>query len=275
MGKTSLILAELLGINSRPLFVSGVPNLKIDYVKPPPLDEWTELRPDQDDPNLLLPYFTFPPLSIVWLDEAQRVYRPRTTNSKVPDIVAAFETHRHLGLDFYLSTQHVNLLDGNIRRLIGRHIDVRGSWLGRYKYEWVGLGDPDSKSSREQAARTRFKPPSEVFDLYKSAEVHTKPIMPKVNNTMKVFIFVVIFLIIGSYFMFKKVSNMTDKSTAETVTETTTNAIENNDIKITGYFLNDGQYQIILDDSSILTADAFEISEHSMRFKSGSIWYVY
>lgn len=275
MGKTSFVLSELLGIKNRPLFIMGIPHLTIDYVKPPPVDDWTELRPDNDDPTLMLPYFTFPANSIVILDEAQRVYRPRTTNSKVPDIVAAFETHRHLGIDFYLMTQHINLLDGNIRRLIGRHIDIRGSYLGRYKYEWLGLGDPDSKASRDQAARKRFSPPKQVFDLYKSAETHTKPIKPKMNNTMKVFFLVFVIIVIGSYSLYGRVAERTTYKTPQSEKQILASAPEKTDIKITGYYLNDGQYQIILDDASILTADSYEITQNSMRFKSGALWYVY
>ena len=172
-GKTALVVSMLMDIKDRPIFVMGIPELKLDHVVCPPVSEWTEYRQSPEDPSISLPYFTFPPNSIVVLDEAQRVYRPRGVGSKVPPEVAAFETHRHTGVDFILLTQHPNLLDSNIRKLIGRHIHIRVTALGRYRYEWPELGDPESKNSRDMAARERYSPPKRAFSLYKSSELHT------------------------------------------------------------------------------------------------------
>lgn len=174
-GKTALAVAMLLEERgARPLFVSGIPELKIDHQPTPPVDDWTEEVPTPEDPNFKKPVFTFPPHSIIVIDEAQNIYRPRATSAKVPPHVAAFETHRHTGVDFWLITQHPGLLDGNIRKLVGRHVDIRNTLLGRYLYEWPECGDPGSKSSRQLSASRRYKPPKKVFGLYKSATVHLK-----------------------------------------------------------------------------------------------------
>lgn len=77
-------------------------------------------------------------------------------------------------MDIWLITQRVGLIDANVRGLCGRHIALRSTALGRYKYEWPECGDIDSKVSRDTAARIRYKLPKHVFKLYKSAEVHTK-----------------------------------------------------------------------------------------------------
>lgn len=111
--------------------------------------------------------------AIIFIDEAQRYFRPRPQGSKVPDCVAAFEVHRHQGLDFVLITQRPSLIDFNIRGLVSRHIALRAGWFGRYLYEWSEVGDIESKTSRETAARQRFKLPKDVFDKYDSAAVHT------------------------------------------------------------------------------------------------------
>lgn len=175
MGKTSLCLDMMLKERGqRPLFVMGIPDLKVDHFPTPPVDEWTELRQDKDDPALMLPYFTFPERSIVIIDEAQRVYRPRAAGSKVPPHVAAFETHRHTGVDFWLLTQDAALIDSNIRRLVGRHIHIMPTIMGRRLYEWPTIKDPESKTDRDLAAQRPYKPPRHVFKLYKSAEAHTK-----------------------------------------------------------------------------------------------------
>lgn len=179
MGKTSLLVSMMMKEQAqegggRPFFVMGVPDLQLDHSKCPPVKEWTELRPDPDDPDLMLPYFTFPPNAIVVIDEAQRVYRPRAAGSKVPDHVAAFETHRHTGVDFWLLTQKPMLIDANIRELCGRHIHIRPTILGRYLYEWPEFADVKSKSERDLASKRRFKPPKQAFSQYKSSVLHVK-----------------------------------------------------------------------------------------------------
>lgn len=175
MGKTSLCLDMMLKEREgRPLFVMGVNDLKIEHFPTPPVEEWTEMRPDKDDPSLLLPYFTFPEKSILIVDECQRVFRPRAAGSKVPPYVAAFETHRHTGIDIWLLTQDPALIDSNIRRLVGRHIHIRPTPMGRQLYEWKQVHDPESKADRDIAARKKYSPPKHVFHLYKSAEAHTK-----------------------------------------------------------------------------------------------------
>jgi zona occludens toxin len=175
-GKTALVVKMIKETKDRPIFVMGIPDLKIDHFKCPPVEQWTEQRPDPDDPKLLLPYFTFPENAIVVIDEAQRIYRPRPAGSKVPDFVAAFETRRHTGVDFVLLTQHPTFVDSHCRKLVKRHIHIYETVMGRYRLEWTGLGDPENAASRDLAARERYKPPKEVFGLYKSAELHTKEV---------------------------------------------------------------------------------------------------
>lgn len=175
-GKTALVVKMMQNTPGRPLFVMGIPELKLEHFKCPPVEEWTEMRPDPDDPSLLLPYFTFPPNSIVVVDEAQRIFRPRPVGSKVPEYVAAFETRRHIGTDFVLLTQAPGFVDSHIRKLVKRHIHIHETTLGKYKLEWTGLGDPEAPTSRELAQREKYSPPKEVFGLYKSAELHTKEV---------------------------------------------------------------------------------------------------
>lgn len=176
-GKTALcvdMLAHDPQFKGRPLFVGGVPDLTIPHEQVPPVAEWTEIRTAPEDETLKLAYFTFPDSSLVVLDEAQRIYRPRSAASKVPPEVAAFETHRHTGVDFVLLTQHPGLIDSNIRKLVGKHIHISVTPFGRYKYEWTKCGDPETKSDRDIAARSRYTLPKRAFNLYKSSEKHTK-----------------------------------------------------------------------------------------------------
>lgn len=181
-GKTLYTVDRLANdpqFQGRPLVVMGIPELALDHDVPPPVEQWTEMRPSPEDESLLQPYFTFPEGAVVVIDEAQRVFRPRGAGSAVPAHVAAFETHRHVGIDFILITQQAGLIDSNIRKLIGRHIHIKVTPVGSYRYEWLELGDPESSSSRQIAARSRYKLPARSFSLYKSSQLHTK-IKPKI-----------------------------------------------------------------------------------------------
>jgi zona occludens toxin len=190
-GKTAKMVFEMKAITDRPFFVMGIPELKLDHQPVPPVAEWTRLVPHPDDPSLRVPEFTFPPNAIVVIDEAQHVYRPRPAGSKVPDIVAAFETHRHLGIDFWLLTQAPGLLDQNIRRLVKKHWHIHESPLGKKLLEWSQCRDPESKTDRADAIASAFKPPKSVFALYKSAEVHTK-----LHRKLPMALFVVIAMVL-------------------------------------------------------------------------------
>ena len=172
-GKTAHIVSQMQAITDRPFFVMGIPELKLPHVPVPPVSEWVHRVPTPEDPTILAPEFTFPANAIIVIDEAQHVYRPRAAGSKVPDIVAAFETHRHCGIDFWLITQNPALLDQNIRRLVKRHWHIHESPLGRKLLEWSQCRDPDSKTDRSEAIAVDYKPPKAIFDLYKSAEAHT------------------------------------------------------------------------------------------------------
>lgn len=192
-GKTALCVSMLSNIQGRPIVVMGIDDLKIDHQPAPPVSEWVQWRKSPEDETLSLPYFLFPQNAVVVIDECQRVFRPRASGSKVPAEVQAFETHRHTGVDFILLTQHVGLVDPNIRKLVGKHIHVRVTPFGRYLYEWTELGDPESPSSRELAARSSYKLPKKFFDLYKSAELHTK-----VSRKMPAYVWLFGFVVVSA-----------------------------------------------------------------------------
>lgn len=174
-GKTAWVVDHIIGYEGkRPIIVDGIPELQLDADPAPPVREWTEKVPDESSQTGEKLQFSFQTGSLVVIDECQRVFPRRAVGKAVPDYVAAFETHRHRGLDFILITQHPRLLDSHVRSLVAKHIHIRVTWQGRHKYEWSEVGDPESKSSRDLAARDRYKLPKRVFARYKSAEAHTK-----------------------------------------------------------------------------------------------------
>lgn len=160
-GKTLYAVSELLGgeYAGRPLYVDGIPDLLLDHEVTEESATWHEWIPEGKD-------------AVLVVDECQRVWRPRSFGKNVPEGVAAMETHRHMGVDIVLITQHPNLLDANIRRLVGRHIHVRRLWgFNRTMvYEWDGATDPQRTST---AVSRSWTYPKKAFTWYKSATAHT------------------------------------------------------------------------------------------------------
>lgn len=149
----------------RLLFVNGIDEFKIEHT--PLTDEQIKEQPFQD----FLPYG-----ALVVIDEAQRIFPTRAPSQKVPEFVEALATHRHHGLDIIIITQHPTFLDTFVRKLVQRHIHVRILPIGRKLYEWNQCQDnPDSEAALSKGIARNFTVPEETFDLYKSAEIHTKP----------------------------------------------------------------------------------------------------
>ena len=177
VGKTAYVVFMLqkeLAKAPRPVFVVGIPDLKLEHQRAPKLEEWTLLEASEEDETEKEAVFTFPDGALIIVDEAQKIYRPRPVGGKVPPHVAAFEKHRHKGLDFWLITQHPTLLDSNVRKLVGKHIHLRSQWSGRTLYEWPEANDPESRTNRDAATKRGYRLPSSIFGLYKSASVHVK-----------------------------------------------------------------------------------------------------
>lgn len=191
---TLSIMLELLA-QKRPLFVHGVQGLTIPHrlVKcsspacmvcpslPPDVQKRIRSADDWDK--------WAPKGAILWWDEVQHIHRPRSSGAKVPDNVAGYETHRHRGLDFFLTTQHPRLIDSNVRNLIGRHCHLVSSWKGRTMWEWPECSD--GLSNKSDAVKNKYTLPKHVFPLYKSSQLHTKP-FKKVPQVVYLFAAVVV-----------------------------------------------------------------------------------
>lgn len=149
---------ELAAKEKRPVYYSGIKDLKLAWLGLENAEEW----------------FKVPQGSIVVIDEAQRIFRPRGAGAVVPKHVSELETHRHHGIDIFIITQHPMLVDTNVRRLVGRHFHVvRSFGLKRATvHEWGEVKEQCDKS-REGSIRHEWSYPRDVFALYHSAEVHT------------------------------------------------------------------------------------------------------
>lgn len=150
---------ELRKKTGRPVFYSGIP------INPDKLPDWQPIEAAE--------WYTAPPESIVVIDEAQRLFRPRPAGSPVPDYEKHLETHRHGGIDLILITQTPRLVSTHVRELVGRHLHAVRRWGMQWStiHEW-----PECRlnvQSRKDSSSHQFKFRKEVFGWYKSAEAHT------------------------------------------------------------------------------------------------------
>lgn len=171
-GKTLYTVSELLNkqFKDRPQYINHIPNLLIPHEVFS--GDGDVPAPDSD----VLNWFDgrVPANSVICIDEAQRVFRPRSSGSAVPAHVAKLETHRHQGLDIIIITQHPQLIDANVRRLVGRHIHVRRAWgmAAAIVYEWDSCANNVNAVKQAQSKVWRYD--KSAYKLYKSSELHTK-----------------------------------------------------------------------------------------------------
>jgi len=161
-GKTSSTILEVLKraeAEKRAVYYFGIKDCMVPG--------WIELASAGDWP-------TVPDGSIVLIDEAQTLYRPRQHGAAVPPYVSALETHRHRGLDLYFITQHPMLIDNNVRRLVDEHRHVVRQFGSNYvrEFAWPKVNEhPDKSKANATVRETQL--PKAAFGLYKSAELHT------------------------------------------------------------------------------------------------------
>lgn len=166
--------AQSIGASNRRILVDGIKDLIVDHEMMPPTiyNAMTE-KITCDGQGVLNWWEWCKPGDVIVIDEVQRMWRPRGNGSKVPQMIAELETHRHRGVDFIIITQHPMLLDQNARRLVDRHIHIRRMWGGNraVRYEWDHCSSPDKVGD---AGKSYWPYPKDAFKYYKSSELHTK-----------------------------------------------------------------------------------------------------
>lgn len=189
-GKTASLvdfLSKLPG--DRPIFSDGLDGLELPHT-PVDANLWHEQLPDG---------------AILVIDEVQRVWRPRGPGAKVPPSVAELETHRHRGIDVFITTQSPRLLDANVRALVGRHVHIRDTGiLGRYWYEWPECND--AMAWKTCVNKKRITLSKKAFKLYKSASLHTTPVRGVPRDLIVGIVALLLFTLLafGVYRIFKK-----------------------------------------------------------------------
>lgn len=117
--------------------------------------------------------------AILVCDECQKEFPARGASAPVPPYVAALAEHRKRGFDFFLITQHPQLIDMFVRRLIGspgwhRHLKrVFGADMVTV-LEWSAVDITCEKTGASKNAKVGMVPfPKHVYDWYDSAVLHT------------------------------------------------------------------------------------------------------
>ena len=185
---------DLAKAEGREVYYHGIPDLILPWHKMESPEDWINL----------------PPKSIIVIDECQSTFRPRAASVKPPPYIAEFETHRHKGLDFFLLTQHPMLVDGNIRRLAGKHFHVV-RFYGFQKstvHEFQSCRDNVDKSQKNSIA-THFVFPKDVYNWYKSADAHT--IKKRIPMRMIMIVLLPLLLIVVGYFLYHAIVDLNTK----------------------------------------------------------------
>jgi zona occludens toxin len=154
---------------NRPVYYHGIKLLP----EGAPVLNWTELKDPKD-------WASVPPGSIVLIDEAQKTFRNRSLGTLPPSFVTDLETHRHLGIDLVMITQHPSLIDPAVRRLSGRHRHLVRLWgmEASTVHKWDSVKDNCDKS-RNDSEKSKWAFDKTIFPLYRSAELHTmKRVIP-------------------------------------------------------------------------------------------------
>ena len=163
-GKTMCLVADAVArgeSEKRPVYFSGIPGLSGDGL-------FELLEPSE--------WMGCPDGSIVIIDEAQRVFPSRLAKVEVPASIRAMETHRHRGIDIYLATQSVSMLDIHLRRLgnVHKHLVRVFGLRASTVYEWDEVTeDTRDRHSRHLARKSRFKFSRKHFGRYKSSTIDT------------------------------------------------------------------------------------------------------
>lgn len=114
------------------------------------------------------------PGDLIVYDEVQKPWPKVAMGSKKPPCIEALETHRHMGVDFILLTQHPNLCHVALAELAGRHLHVRKLGNSRFAtvYEWDGMSR--TLLYKNSMAKSPWRRSKKAEQAYKSSSLHTK-----------------------------------------------------------------------------------------------------
>lgn len=155
-------ISEDVAFKDRPIYCFNVEQLTND---------WTVLTAEEAGE-----WFNLPDGAVIFIDEAQALFPPRSSGKAVPSVVSELNTSRHSGYDLILVTQHPRLIDNSVRRLVGQHTHIERKFgLERSRhYTWGKcVDDVDSSVKRNESVSKTVPFDKKYYGVYKSAALHT------------------------------------------------------------------------------------------------------
>jgi len=150
-------------------------------------------------------------LSVV-IDEAWRLW-PVSGTAKPSDDIEYLAMHGHHNIDFLIITQKPNLIHRAIIAQVSKHLHILPTWSGRKMLEWPKyVQNPSARSNRDIAVTTPYKVPTQSFDLYHSAQGHTKL---KQKKPFQLYVTLLLFLSLPVIFYYTYQSFFSDRSTEQ------------------------------------------------------------
>ena len=180
-GKTQFAIKKVLQLvnkEPRPVFYSRINGLELDWNPFNPRD--VEVVGTEEGGETVYRWVGVPDGSIIIIDECHEVYPQRKPGSEVPFHEALLSTHRKLGYDIYLVTQHPKDINANVRRRVEVHYHTKRLQKSNRAvlYEWrdgvIGdISDGAILNADKCASQNIYSYDKKIWDLYKSATVHT------------------------------------------------------------------------------------------------------
>lgn len=215
-GKTLYFVSELAKkrdkeYKNKKVYVDGITDLQIETSPIPAgqtiqnFNEWAPLPENQGEDGAL-----------VVIDEAQRIFPPRSASSAVPPLVEWLHVHRHSGVDVVLITQMPMRIDKQVRDLVGAHYHIHKTPLGvRMSYFWDYCAN-NPKSEMKNGRPSVYKLDKKAFKLYKSAQKHTKIETPK-SRVRWIIPLAIAGVVAGLYLTFSQLANFGGSSKPDDV----------------------------------------------------------
>lgn len=204
-GKTAFTLHDFLQVTDRPKYATYINGFDYDKHRVIKLENFSD-------------WVNCPERSLIFVDEAQNFVRARSNREPVPEFLKAMETHRHLGIDIWFTTQDPMFIDIHLRRLLKQHwhyyrpFDMKS--ISLLKWNEVQT-EPQNGLARFKAQKSRVVLPDEIFKEYISTVDDTyKPKPPKKLLLIPVFAALFIFCIwlgINTIFGDKQTTSQTAK----------------------------------------------------------------
>ena len=155
---------------NRPVYVHNINGLNVP--------DWEVI-----DQQQAINWFDLPDCPVIIVDECQDIWRPSKVGAPVPETIQRLEKNRHQGIDLILTCQYPRQINIGVRRMVNVHRHLFRPFGAKKisQLQWEKCEDaPSDYHAQQKAQKSRFKLDTKIFDLYKSAELHTvKRVLPK------------------------------------------------------------------------------------------------